>query len=98
LTSGEVCVEPGDIVHHELLGFMAEVVDSTNRYLVGIKGRVVDETRNTLVLDAGEEKRLPKAACTFTFTTAGGQKVRVDGTRLVGRPEDRIPKRRKRRG
>lgn len=91
-------MEPGEIIYHELIGLDAKVVDSTNPSVVGIRGRVVDETRNTLVLESDGERRILKASCTFTFKLTGEQKVKVHGHLLLGRPEDRIPKRRKRRG
>ena len=91
-------MEPGEITHQELIGLDAEVVDSTNPSMVGIRGRVVDETRNTLVLETDGERRISKSHCTFVFKLAGGQRVKVCGYMLLGRPEDRIPKRRKRRG
>jgi len=97
-TSGEICVKPGEITEHELLGLTAEVVVSTNPCMVGIQGKIVNETHNMLVLDAGKEKRVPKSECTFDFMFSDERKIRVDGIRLVGRPEDRIQKRRKRRG
>jgi ribonuclease P protein subunit POP4 len=91
-------MEPDRITQQELIGLDAEVVYGANLCMVGIKGRVIDETRNTLVISAGEEKCLPKSGCTFNFTLPGGKKVRVDGQMLLGRPEDRITKGRKRRG
>jgi len=91
-------VEPVELTRHELIGLKVDVVASTNPAMVGIAGRVVDETRNTLMVDACGDRRLPKDACTFAFTLPDGRKVRVDGARLVGRPEDRITKRRKRSG
>lgn len=91
-------MEPGEITRHELMGLEVEVVESTNPSLVGLAGRVVDETRNTLVVDAHGNRRLPKGACAFAFTLPGGQRVWVDGAKLVGRPEDRITKRRKASG
>ena len=35
------------------------------------------------------EKQVPKAAATFEFTLSDGQRVRVDGARLVARPARR---------
>ena len=54
---------------------------------------MVDETRNILVIRTdGQEKRVPKAECTFRFELDRSV-VEVDGKLLVGRPEDRIKKR-----
>ena len=85
---------PKNLVHHELIGLECRVADSLNKKIIGLEGKVTDETRNTVTLEAGgKEKSFVKEQCTFSFTLPSGEKVRVDGRVLVGRPEDRIKKR-----
>ncbi|MBI4021509.1 MAG: ribonuclease P protein component 1 [Candidatus Aenigmarchaeota archaeon] len=78
-------ITPQNLVRHELIGLRVHVA--------AMHGQIVDETRNTLVIEAGgREKIIPKDGHRFTFTLPSGERIAVDGTVLVGRPEDRIKK------
>jgi len=81
-----------NILFHELIGLDVEVVKHSSRSLEGLKGRVVDETRNTLLVEtqSGERKRVPKLYGLFKFRLPSGRSVVVDGTQILGRPEDRL--------
>ena len=82
------------IVQQEFIGLNAEVVKSSNSHYIGISGKVVDETRNVLVLlHQNEKKSIIKNVTVFDFTMPDGTVVEIDGTVIVGRPEDRIKKR-----
>ena len=82
-------MNPTTLPRHELAGLHVEVVESRNADLVGIAGEIVDETMRTLVVaGASGTKQVPKAAATFRFRT-GGERVIVDGERLVARPARR---------
>jgi ribonuclease P protein subunit POP4 len=82
-----------NVVHHELVGLRVTLVQCTNRDAMGLSGRIVDERRNVFKLDCGgAEKTAAKHLNTFEFTLPEGEKVRVDGDLLVGRPEDRVAK------
>ena len=71
---------------------------STHQGYVGIKGKVLDETKNTfLILHDGRRKRIPKAHSTFRVHLPDGTIVDIDGVLLIGRPEDRLKKRIRRR-
>ena len=86
-------ITPENLVRHELVGLLLEVTESTNPDNVGITGRVVDESRNTITIDTRKGTRnLIKDQCTFSFTIPDGRKVRVRGSLLVARPEDRTKK------
>lgn len=73
-------------MRQELVGLMVEVVDAKNKSLVGIKGVVIDETRSLLFIG---EKKVVKSQVVIE-SAYNGKKVRVDGKRLVGRPEERL--------
>jgi len=89
---------PATIVQGELIGLKARVVKSSNPSYVGITGRVIDETRNTVVIKHGDEgKVIVKGAAVLQFTLPDGSLVEIEGDALVGRPEDRVKKRRRRR-
>ncbi len=89
---------PATIVRGELIGLKAKVIKSCNPSYVGITGIVMDETRNTVVLKHGdEEKVIAKGATTLQFTLPDGSLVEIEGHAILGRPEDRVKKRPKRR-
>jgi ribonuclease P protein subunit POP4 len=77
-----------ELLRGELIGLFVEVVDAKNKALVGIKGKVVDETRNMLKVG---EKELIKDQVVLEVEYKG-EKIRVEGRRLVGRPEERLKK------
>lgn len=80
-----------ELLKHEFIGLFVEVVNAKNKVLIGLKGKVVDETRNMLVVG---DKKLIKEEVVLEVQF-NNQKMRVDGKKLVGRPEDRIKKEKK---
>jgi len=86
------------ILQHEFIGLDAKVVKSTNPDYVGITGQVIDETRNTLVIrHKNRDKVVVKNVAVFHFILPDGTIVEIEGNAIVGRPEDRIKKRLRRR-
>lgn len=86
------------ILQHELIGLNARVVKSLHPNYVGIAGRVIDETRNTLVIQYENERKIVvKSVVVFYFTMPDGTVVEIDGNAIVGRPENRVKKRIRRR-
>ena len=86
------------ILQHELIGLNARVVKSLHPNYVGIAGRVIDETRNTLVIQYENERKIvAKSVVVFYFTMPDGTVVEIDGKAIVGRPENRIKKKIRRR-
>jgi len=86
------------ISQDELIGLDAKVVKSTNPSNMGISGKVIDETRNTLVIRQNENNKvIIKETAVFHFTLPNGSVVEVKGTVILGRPEDRVKKKPKRR-
>ena len=85
-------------VQGEFIGLQAKVVESSNADSVGISGTVIDETRNTLLIRHKDaDKMVVKDSSVFHFTMPDGTIVEVDGKVILGRPEDRLKKRIKRR-
>ncbi|ADE36857.1 ribonuclease P protein component 1 [Methanohalophilus mahii] len=90
-------ISPQNLIYHELIGLMVDVVDSTNQYLAGINGKVVDETRNMLVIEVEDmyEKQVPKSGSKFVFHLPVGSgcspatSVEVGGILLLSQPENR---------
>ncbi len=86
------------ILQHEFIGLDAKVVRSTHPDYVGITGKVIDETRNTLVIrQKNKDKVVVKNTAVFHFTLPDGTIVEIEGNAIVGRPEDRLKKRPRRR-
>ncbi len=88
---------PLNIIHHELIGLDTKVVDSTNKSLIGIEGKIIDETKNLIIVDDGQEKKIPKSCSSFIFTLSSfdgerylPSKIKVDGRLLLSQPENRI--------
>ena len=77
-----------DIRRHELIGLRVKITNASNPTLVGLEGEVVDETKNTLkIRTKSGVKQVLKSVCTFDLTG-----TKVNGSDLVGRPEDRLKK------
>ena len=81
------------IIQGELIGLNARVARSTNRNSIGISGKVIDETRNTLAIRQNSHSKIvPKETTVFQFTLPNGTVVEVEGSAIIGRPEDRVKK------
>lgn len=86
------------ILQQGFIGLSAKVVKSSNPNYVGIEGNVVNETRNNLVIThESKNKTIVKKIAIFHFTLSDGTVVEINGKAIVGRPEDRIKKRLRRR-
>lgn len=76
-----------------IIGQRAEVLESSDPGLVGISGIVVDETKNMVMIDhGGKIKKVPKRISTLLVTLEDGERVKINGKKLIGRPEERIGK------
>lgn len=75
-----------------LLGLYARIIHSTDPGIAGISGKVMLETRNVVTLSTDRGQRvIPKKISAFEFSN-GGSTVRVAGSSVIGRPEERISK------
>jgi len=84
-------ITPATIKFHELIGLEARIVKSRDSTLKNVSGKVVDETKNTLKLYVKDKiKIIPKAYSSFIFKLPDGTKVKIHGSLLIGRPEDRL--------
>ena len=87
-----------DLLQQEFVGLDAKVVKSSNPSQIGISGKIIKETRNTLViLHKNVEKTVIKDVAVFHLITPNGTVVEMDGKAIVGRPENRLKKRIRRR-
>ncbi len=79
-------ITPENLPRHELIGLEVEVIESTDENKVGISGEVLDETQNMLRVG---DKQVEKETSTFRFTLPSGEKVKLDGSLIAKRPEER---------
>jgi ribonuclease P protein subunit POP4 len=82
------------IIRGELIGRDVTITAARAAGYRGLAGRITDETATMVVIDTGEgkEKRVMKHGTTFAFT-GDGKRIEVEGTLLLGAPEERIKQR-----
>lgn len=86
-------ITPQNLIAHELIGIEARIVESKDPMLMNISGKIVYETRKMLMLNVnGESKMIPKPITKLMLKLSDNVTCVVNGTDLVGRPEDRIQK------
>ena len=80
-----------NLIRHELIGLFVEIESSFNKFHIGLKGLVVDETKNLLIIETENGiKKIQKKGTTFIFKIPSGKKLKVDGSIIAKRPEERI--------
>ena len=80
------------IVKDELMGRTVTIKHCKDPNWINISGKVIDETKNTLLIEIGnQQKRIGKNIASFEFEYEN-KKILVKGSRLLYRPEDRIKK------
>ncbi|AJF60350.1 MAG: ribonuclease P protein subunit [Candidatus Diapherotrites archaeon] len=83
------CISKQNILVHELIGLNVRVVGGTDASRNRLTGKVVDESKNLLVVESSNGiKKIPKKEAVFCFRL-GKSSVRVDGSSICFRPEDR---------
>lgn len=81
-----------------LVGKKAVIVKSRNPSYLNLSGTIIDETKETITIDDGVKRRMIiKRGTIFHVTLPDGTVLEIDGNMLVGRPEDRIKRRLRRR-
>lgn len=81
-----------NIVQHEIIGLKTAISKAMNKSLEGMSGTITNETQNTITIQSSDKTRtVLKKQVMLTFNIHG-EKVEVDGTALIGRPENRIKK------
>jgi len=80
-----------NVFAHELIGLSAYIVDSKDPSLKNLHGQIVYETKNLLLINANQSiKKVPKNIVILSVKLPDGNGCMVNGSDLVGRPEDRI--------
>jgi len=80
-----------NLLAHELIGLSAEIVDSKHVSLKNMRGKIVYETKNLLLLSTHQKiTKVPKSTVVLLLRLPDGNDCVINGSDLVGRPEDRI--------
>lgn len=80
-----------NVLAHELIGLSIEIVDSKDPSLKNLQGKVVYETKNVLAINVNQNiKKIPKSIVMISLRLPDGNDCIINGSDLVGRPEDRI--------
>lgn len=81
-----------NIAKDELIGRQVKIYRCKDPKWVNISGKIIDETKNTFLLEIGnEKKRIAKEIAIFEIEYQG-KKTKIEGSRLMYKPEDRIKK------
>lgn len=84
-----------NVTEHELVGLFARISSAACTNLIGLNGTVIDETKSMLSLGTSRGiKQVPKDRTTFELSPIEGSVVRVEGSRILGRPYARLRNRR----
>ncbi len=77
------------IFHQELVGANCEIIGAKNASLKGMKGKIINETRNIITIKTSDgEKKAIKQQVTI-MAEINNKKIRIEGTEIDARPEDR---------
>ncbi len=80
-----------NVLAQELIGQPVMILDSTDPSMKNMHGKIVYETKNLLVINKGQNiVKIPKSIVTISLQLPDGEDCVINGTDLVGRPEDRI--------
>ncbi len=80
-----------NVIAHELIGIDAKIVESMDPTLEKVSGKIVYETKNMLMLNVNNKMKLiPKKVVKLALVLPDNSECLVNGSDLVGRPEDRI--------
>ncbi|MGC9209681.1 MAG: ribonuclease P protein component 1 [Acidilobus sp.] len=88
-------ITSSNISRRVVIGLKVRVLRHPDPGLIGLEGIVVWETSNTLVVrvNRGGVRRdvtILKDGGLFEFETPDGERITVEGFRLIGRPEERV--------
>jgi ribonuclease P protein subunit POP4 len=76
----------------ELIGLHVTIKECKDPNWINRSGLIIDETKKTFLIEInGQEKMIAKKAATFEFDY-DGEKITIDGSKIVYRPENRIKK------
>jgi RNase P/RNase MRP subunit p29 len=75
-------------MHEEYIGQSLEIIKSDNDSLKNKKGKIIDETKNLFIIEEGSSKKIIKILKKGNIFLIN--KKKIDGNKIIKRPEDRI--------
>jgi ribonuclease P protein subunit POP4 len=80
------------LARDELIGLHVKIKDCKDPSWIGQSGLILNETKNTFLMEIKNEKKtIAKKTAIFEFEY-GGEKITLDGSKIVYKPENRIKK------
>jgi len=80
------------LARDELIGRTVTIKNCSDPKWENITGTILDETKNMFLLKVDEgQKKISKKIAKFQFII-DGEKIIIDGSKILYRPEDRIKK------
>ena len=91
MTPEKYCINSRNLPAHELIGLNAKVIKSADANKMGLSGRIVDETKNVFEIEErGKTMKIPKREVVMEFRLSGKSLGKIECSRIICRPEDRI--------
>ena len=76
----------------EFIGLNVKIRECSDPKWIGKSGQIINETKNTFLIDIdNREKTIAKNIAIFEFEI-DGEKISLDGSKIMFRPENRIKK------
>ncbi len=76
----------------EFIGLHVTIKECKDPSWIDKSGLIIDETKNTFLIEIdGQKKMIAKKTAIFEFDY-NGKKIKLDGSKIVYRPENRIKK------
>jgi ribonuclease P protein subunit POP4 len=85
-------IDNKNLVKHGLIGLNIEITNSKNPTLKGVSGKIIDETKSTITIKSQKGTKIIIKDQIKMSITIDNKKVEIDGSKLVGRLEDRLKK------
>jgi ribonuclease P protein subunit POP4 len=80
------------LAREEFIGQHVTIENCTDPGWISKSGIIIDETKNTFLIEIGnDKKRIVKNTAIFRFQL-NGEIIRIKGSKIMFRPEDRIKK------
>lgn len=94
-----VMISPKYLIYHDLIGFQVSLKHKSklNKSKFQNKGEIIDETKNLVILqNKNQIKKYIKKEYIFRFNLKN-YLLEVDGSKIVGKPENRLRSLKKKR-
>jgi ribonuclease P protein subunit POP4 len=80
------------LAKEELIGLPVTIKNCDDPSWIGRSGVIIDETKNTFLIEIeNQQKVIAKKTAIFEIEI-NGEKISLDGSRIIYRPEDRVKK------